>query len=615
MRVIGQGGMGIVLEAFDPRLQRSVAIKVLDPEQSDDEISRQRFCREARAAASITHEHVVAVHQVDRMHQESGGLPYLVMQLINGETLEERLLKNRILPVREIVRIALQAAQGLAAAHAQGLIHRDIKPGNILLERPADRVKLTDFGLARVADDVKLTRTGFVTGTPLYMAPEQAQGEEADSRSDLFSLGAILYEMSVGQPPFTGNSALAILKQITETKPRPIRELNPAIPAWLAETIEQLLEKKPEKRFQSAALLAELLEYEWALMKATSEEVPTVCEVEKRATTRRNRWIGAGIGAAFLCLGLLGGMFLSNRPPGAVEAVSSAAPLAVLNANAGTVWTVAFNPAGDSLAMAVENGSVRLWDWKSKKITSTFPAHRGVVWEARYSSDGSFFATAGDDGLVKLWKPSQSEPFQVFAHPNAVRGLALAHHDQTLTAGVRDGSIRLWSFDHPEQPIAETEQTGAIYAIAISPDDQTLASAGTDKTIRLWNAKTLMPKLPLEGHNGSVYGLSFHPDGTRLASAGWDQTVRIWDVGDGMLLRSWEGHDGDIWAVAYSPRGEKLATGGHDGAVKIWNADTGECLATYLGHKLAVHAVAFNHDGTLLVSGGRDGSVRVWNVE
>src|SRR6185369_9872603 len=140
--------------------------------------------------------------------------------------------------------IGMQAAQGLVAAHAQGLIHRDIKPGNILLEAPGDNVKLTDFGLARVAEDVKLTRTGFVTGTPMYMAPEQAMGEEADPRSDLFSLGAIMYEMCAGQTPFTGNSALAILKQIVDARPRPLRELNPTVPDWLSKTIDRLLAKK-----------------------------------------------------------------------------------------------------------------------------------------------------------------------------------------------------------------------------------------------------------------------------------------------------------------------------------------------------------------------------------
>ena len=168
------------------------------------------------------------------------------MQLISGESLEQRLTREKRLPIREIVRISLQVARGLAAAYEQGLIHRDIKPGNILLEDSHDSVKLTDFGLARAVDDVRLTRTGFVTGTPLYMAPEQAMGEEPDHRSDLFSLGAIMYEMCAGEPPFTGNSALAILKQITDTKHRPIREINPAIPDWLAATDRSTARKEPD---------------------------------------------------------------------------------------------------------------------------------------------------------------------------------------------------------------------------------------------------------------------------------------------------------------------------------------------------------------------------------
>ncbi len=624
MRIIGRGGMGIVLEAFDSRLQRHVAIKVLDPELAGDELSRQRFCREARAAASITHENVVAVHQVER--DGGDGLPYLVMQLISGETLEERLTRVKKMRVREIVRIGLQASQGLAASHAQGLIHRDIKPGNILLEPPNDRVKLTDFGLARVIDDVKLTRTGFVTGTPLYMAPEQAEGEEADPRSDLFSLGAILYEMSVGQPPFKGNSALAILRQIAETKPQPIRELNPAIPSWLADTIEQLLEKKPERRIQSAALLAELFEYEWALMKTTSDEVPTVCQDELRAIHTRHRRITMAIGAAFLLFGVLGGMFFAKRPatPTVVTApatplsetpVSAAEPVAVLRANAGTVWSVAFNPTSDTVAMAVEDGSVRLWDWSSQRVKSTIQAHRGVVWSTLYSSNGERLVTAGDDGLIKLWKTSEKEPVQTFEHPNAVRGLTLAHDGKSLYAGVRDGRVRVWSLENPGQPVAEMQETGAIYSVALSPDDETLATAGSDKTIHLLNAKTLTPKLPLEGHTGPVYGLAFDPEGRRLASVGWDKSVRVWDTGNGQILQSWEGHEGDIWAVAFSPDGKTLATGGHDGAVKLWDASTGTRKATYLGHKTAIHTVVFNREGTLLASGGRDGAVRIWKLE
>ena len=620
MRVIGRGGMGLVLEAFDSKLQRNVALKVLDPELADDETARQRFCREARAAASITHENVVAVHQVERSEGER--LPYLVMQLISGESLEQRLAREKKLPTREVVRIGMQAAQGLAAAHAQGLIHRDIKPGNILLEPPYDRVKLTDFGLARAAEDVKLTRTGFVSGTPLYMAPEQAMGEEPDPRSDLFSLGAILYEMSAGQPPFAGNSALAILKQIAETRPKPVRELNPAVPEWFAETIDGLLAKKPADRIQTAAHLAELLEFQWALLKTTSEDVPTVCAIEQRKRTIRNRIIAAAVAVTFLTVGLLGGMYFANRgaTPGgsaataAPELKSSAEPVAVLSAHSGAVWSVAFDRTSDTVAMAVEDGTVRLWDLPNKGVKSTYAAHRGVVWAARFTPDGKLLATAGDDGLIKLWDPAQAEPVKTYKHPNAVRGLAFSTDGHKIFAGDRDGGVRVWPIDG-DAPLVESQQPGAVYAVALSPGGDALATAGTDKIVRLWNSATLTQKLPLEGNAGPIYGLSFNHDGKRLASVGWDRAVHIWDAGSGLLVKSWDGHGGDIWGVAYSPDGAKLATGGHDGAVKLWNAETGELLATYLGHEVAIHSLAFNPDGTLLASGGRDGAVRVWPVK
>lgn len=613
MRIIGRGGMGVVFEAFDSRLQRKVAIKVLDPEFANDEVARQRFCREARAAASITHENVVAVHQVERSGEES--LPYLVMQLIAGESLEERLMREKKLPLREIIRIGMQASHGLAAAHAEGLIHRDIKPGNILLEASQDRVKLTDFGLARAAEDVKLTRTGVVSGTPLYMAPEQAMGEQADHRSDLFSLGAILYEMCAGQPPFTGNSALAVLKKITESKPRPVRELNPAIPDWFASTIDRLLEKKPADRIQSAAQLAELLEFEWALMKTTSNDVPAVCQVEKRKRTIRNRWIAVAVGATFLVLGLIGGKFLGTHHATGVEAVSSAEPVAEFSANSGTVWSVGFDPASKSVAMSVEDGTVRVWDLASKNIKSTFEAHGGVVWTTRFSpKNAELLATSGDDGLIKLWNSGKSEPIRTFEHLNAVRGLAFSSDGQLLFAGDRKGGLRVWSID-ADQPLVEAQQPGTVYSVAVSPNDETLATAGSDKIVRLWNAKTLTQRLPLEGHAGPIYGLSFNQDGAKLASVGWDKIVRIWNAGSGQLIKSWTGHAGDIWSVAFSPDGTKLATGGLDGAVKLWDAETGELLATYLGHKIAVHTVAFNSDGTLLASGGRDGAIRIWKIE
>lgn len=632
MRVIGRGGMGLVLEAFDSRLQRNVALKVLDPDLAGDEIARQRFCRESRAAASITHENVVAVHQVEKSGDH--GLPYIVMQLISGESLEQRLTREKRLPLREVVRIGMQAAHGLAAAHAQGLIHRDIKPGNILLEPPHDRVKLTDFGLARVEEDVKLTRTGFVSGTPLYMAPEQALGQDPDPRSDLFSLGAILYEMCAGRPPFTGNSALAILKQISEAKHEPIRKLNPQVPEWLATTIDRLLEKKPVDRIQTAAQLAELFDFEWALMKTTSDDVPSVCQIEQHRIRVRNRWIAGGVAAVFLSLGLLGGWLFNRRneppaaPPQPIVAafpapapVSSAEPIAVLNANSGAVWSVAFDDAGTRVAMGIEDGSVRVFDLPTKSVKASWKAHVGFVWRVRFLPDGETIATAGDDSSVKLWKPGQAEPYRTFTHKNAVRGLARSQ-DGRLFAGDRGGDLRAWSASAPaagasveEKPLAEVYQKDSLFTVAVSPNDETVATGGSDKVVRLFNAKDLSPKLTLEGHLGPIYSLSFHPDGRRLVSVGWDKMIHVWDAAAGVPLKKWEGHSKSIWAVAYSPDGAKLATGGEDGSVKLWDAETNALLATFLGHDSSVHSLAFDKSGKQLATGGRDGAVRIWKID
>ncbi|HVJ66716.1 MAG TPA: serine/threonine-protein kinase, partial [Caulifigura sp.] len=242
-RLIGRGGMGFVFEGHDRYLHRTVALKVLDPQLANDDVSKQRFCREARSAAAITHDHVVPVYQVEKM--ADGKLPFLVMQLVQGETLERKLARDGKLSLVEILRIGLQTSAALAAAHSQGVIHRDLKPSNILIDSSSGRAKLTDFGLARCIEDLSLTRTGFVAGTPLYMSPEQAMGEALDERSDLFSLGAVLYEMSTGRPPFRGSTPLAVLKQITDRPASPARSLNPELPAWLNDLIQQLLAKRP----------------------------------------------------------------------------------------------------------------------------------------------------------------------------------------------------------------------------------------------------------------------------------------------------------------------------------------------------------------------------------
>jgi serine/threonine protein kinase len=274
LEVVGRGATGVVLKARDTQLQRVVAVKVLAPRLAASASVRERFVREAQAAAAVRDDHVVAIHAV----RGDGAAPYLVMEYIAGVTLERRIQQAGALRLTEALRIAAQTASGLAAAHAQGLVHRDVKPANILLEAPSpqplapaagergwgegERVKLTDFGLAGAASAGR--PGGGIAGTPAYMSPEQARGEPVDHRSDLFSLGSVLYALCTGGPPFPGDTTAEVLKAVGAAAPRPVRAVRPDVPAWLGDVIARL----PPDRFASAAEVADLLSARLAALQA-----------------------------------------------------------------------------------------------------------------------------------------------------------------------------------------------------------------------------------------------------------------------------------------------------------------------------------------------------------
>ncbi|MEM9589693.1 MAG: serine/threonine-protein kinase, partial [Planctomycetota bacterium] len=284
--VVGVGGMGAVLKGFDKSLRRVVAIKVMAPHLAGSGSARTRFQREARAAAAITHDNVIDTYGV----AEANGLPYLVMPFARGPSLQKRIDESGPLAAIEVVRIGRQIASGLAAAHEQGLVHRDIKPANILLNEGIERLWITDFGVARAIDDASMTQTGVIAGTPQYMSPEQARGESVDHRSDLFSMGSVLYTACTGRPPFRAESAYGILRRITDSDPRPIREINPNIAAWLCGIIGRLMAKHPGDRFQDANEVAGLMEGCLAhLQQPTHAELPPsvkLAEPEMQAQVR-----------------------------------------------------------------------------------------------------------------------------------------------------------------------------------------------------------------------------------------------------------------------------------------------------------------------------------------
>lgn len=254
LAVLGQGGFGAVFKALDGKLQRVVAVKVLAPYLAGVDSYRQRFLREARAAAAVKDAHIVGIYAV-----EEEPFPYLVMEYLAGETLQQRLERVGRLTVEDICTIGGQIATGLAAAHRHKVIHRDVKPGNLFLEEGSNKIKLTDFGLARTTDDVHLTQTGLIAGTPLYMSPEQARGDTIDERSDLFSLGSVLYVMATGRPAFGASAPLAVLRRVCDETPIAACDLNPDLPRWLGTLIARLHAKSADARVPSAAEVARIL--------------------------------------------------------------------------------------------------------------------------------------------------------------------------------------------------------------------------------------------------------------------------------------------------------------------------------------------------------------------
>jgi eukaryotic-like serine/threonine-protein kinase len=619
-RLIGRGGMGLVFEAHDRYLHREVAIKVLDPQLANDEVSMQRFCREARSAASISHDHVVPVYQVEKM--ADGKLPFLVMQLIQGETLEKKIAREGKLPLVEILRIGLQTSAALAAAHSQGVIHRDLKPGNILIDESSGRVKLTDFGLARCIEDLSITRTGFVAGTPLYMSPEQALGTALDERSDLFSLGAVLYEMSTGKPPFQGATPLAVLKQITDRPASPARTLNPDLPAWLNDLIQQLLAKKPDQRPISAAYVAEELGKRLSAFEPVSPvQIPAVhtsgaCETVMRQH-RRSRWMAAIGGMALGAVVMLGLAFLLPKggtvTPGGPKRDVGPPALATLEGNAGPIWDVEFTPDGSKLLTAVDNGTVKIWDVAKRKPDSTLNVHDGATWAASVSADGKLLATGHDDSSVHIVEMSSGETVRSFKAEGPVRTLKFAPTGSSLAVGTRSGHLALWDAATGDKSTTFVGHKGTITHVTFSHDGSTLGSAGGDSTARVWNVASGRERTELSGHTGGVYGISFSADDSLVATGGWDRSVRVWSSDSGKPLGKLEGHTADVWAVDFAPSGHVLASVGEDHDVRLWDASQMKELPLLEGHTGTIYALGFSKNG-LLATAGRDGTVRLWDV-
>lgn len=498
LRVLGVGGMGIVCLAEDIQLNRHVALKVLRSELARTGEGAARFLREARSAAAVRHENVVTIYQVG----SAAGVPFLAQELLKGETLDDRLKREGRLPSAEAVRIAVEISAGLEAAHRRGLLHRDIKPSNIWLESPSGRVKILDFGLARqVGADASITQSGQIVGTPAYMSPEQVQGSPLDARTDLFSLGCLLYRCVTGRLPFEGSDTLAVFRALAVDTPPPAESLQPDVSSELSSLIDELLEKSAAHRPPDATAVKERLQ---RLVDSRSGHSPGLAEesVPRRESIRTRVahlsllsllvmaaiWVAAN---RFSSTPDKTGLKEITQPPRESSAHDAPHP-----ASPGT--EVAFSELQKLVVLPEPGGP--LSPWANVSRPEQIPGLRS--WSVERIGHGWSVSVA--------WQP---------------HGELIATHSPT------DGSVRLWDVDGRLKN-ALYGHTGSVGAFDFSPDGRWLASGETFgeesgvSAVRIWEVSSgkCVARIPIDGWNTSV---AFSPSGSKLVVGGGMGKVEV----------------------------------------------------------------------------------------
>jgi len=680
---LGRGGMGVVYKALHIELKRLVALKMILAGVHVGPKDLARFRSEAAAVASLQHPHIVQVYEVG----EHEGRPYFSLEYVEGGSLAQKLTGQPLAP-RWSAQLIDKLARTIHHAHQRGIVHRDLKPANILLQasenpaqgdkRDATIPKITDFGLAKQLQGPGVTQSGTVLGTPSYMAPEQALGRnrEVGPAADIYALGAMLYEMLCGKPPFRAETSLDTMLQVASADPVPLSRLQPKLPRDLQTICEKCLHKEPWKRYPTAEALADDLKrfltgepiqarptgtleraWKWARRRPSLAALIALTvftailafagiiwklQLETRQVTlleaakHDTEAALARAEANLYCnrIVLAEREWLANNLPRARHLLEECPPalrqwewhylnrlchgeLLSLHGHDGAVFNLTFSPDGRQLASAAADHTVRIWDATSGR--SLF-VHQDQAAKDRSglltygpNSRQLFYITAQQP--LHVWEPLSDKELRSARWPmDNATVVGLSADERYLAAGCRDGTVRLWDVAKQKMVFQVPGHNRPVQSVAFSADGKLLATAGKGGTIRIWHTNNGKELQSLAGHPSQVNSLAFSGDGQRLASAGGDTNVKLWETRSGKLLFTLQGHSNVVSCVAFSPSGKYLVSGGRDRTIKVWDTESGEETFTLRGHAGAILCVAFSPSGNLIASAGEDQLVKVWDA-
>lgn len=622
---IGRGAMGTVYRARDPILERVVALKTIYTGTPLEDEAKVRFLREARSAARLQHPNIITVYELGEVE----GAPYIAMEYLEGVSLAEIIERQLLESLDLAIGIVEQVCRGLAYAHSRGVVHRDVKPGNIVVLSDGT-AKILDFGIAWLEGGTIATRTGMLLGTPSYMAPEQFSGQPVDHRVDLWAVGVILYELLSGRRPFEGDNVPALIYKIVHTECDALDPDTLGIPVPLVKVIHSALQKDPESRFADGETMGMAVRRAWLSQSQDEVEAdgqnevttPVIVRPEPTLVDRRPLEDSAdarpGLRDARSMRREDGAGRLLDRTDTFHEETTFGEPLG-LN-------TLARAADESVLAVGGTDGSIRLWDLRTRMKTMTLRSrvhlrtgHDALVTCLAYTRTGELMASGHLDGSIYLWDTGSGLEHEVkVGHDESVTGLAFSPDGKILVSGSKDSTIKCWEMDAVlagEARRLMRRQPAEVTALGVFPGGTHAITGHSNRSLRVHELETGRLSATVHGHRGAPRTLAITLDGSLVASGGVDGAVRIIDVNKKEVIREFEGHTRGVCALVFFPNGRQLASVAMESSVAIWDLDQEEQILGLQGRSdESFVSVALLDGGGRLACGLTDGRIRIWRL-